>query len=1021
MSSLYEYIREKYHDLFEYSLDLLYFHDLKGNFIDANEITLSKLGYKKEEISDLSFFQLLDKEQINKAFEVITEIRDKGKQLTPSQYRIKKKDGEDFYIETYAIPVKKEDEIIGILGIGKDLTEIMESQKRLKQSEEKYRLIVENQTDLIAKLDVNGKFVYASPTYIDIFKIDDVKRLDNLYTNFIHPDDKKATIKQLRKIFHPPYRIHHENRMLTQEGYRWYSWIDHAILDEKGRIKNFLTVGRDITSLKETEAKLKKSEEKYRLIVENQTDYMYVLDKNGIYTFVSPSYTELFDRKQGDLFQPKVNERVEKEDLRRMRKVWRKIFKPPHQTTYEHHILSNKGWRWISWKNKALFNEQGKIDAFLSVGRDITELKEAEQKLKYSETKYRNLFEDSPLILVLLDTTGKIIEINPAALQNYGLTEDEFLGKNFADLIYYSGDQLRVLVHEFKNLFKYGSLGPLELEITRADNMTIWISVQATLLEIEAEGFIQVIVQDITVKKEAEQQLAEHKRFLEQFNKELEEKIALRTEELRKSEEKFRHLFEHAPYCIILLNQAGNIIDCNAPTEKIFHLPKEEILGHTMADFGLKSFNDLLLFSTSFTKVLGDDFPEGFEYQIVEENGTIQWLKVQETLISWKDELYVQVIIEDITARKKAEEKQSQSEQKYKALIESSPNSVILMDYTGTVLECNEVATIFIGLTKKEIIHNNIYELFGFIPEERKDAPNKIKIGEIFFPIEFKFINKRGVKMNLSSNFSMIRLGDEIFIQIVSQEISARKEAEELIIRELDKLRKLDEIKNEFVYRASHELKTPLNSLNVATNTLIKYYDALLDDNAKKLLTTIRNGGLRLKILVEELVDVARIESRQIELERKREDVSKIIKDCLQDLSFLITERGQALKVDIQEDIFLNIDKMRFEQVIMNLISNAIKNTPPGGKLTVEAKKTELNLDVKITDTGVGITEQEKEIIFKKFGKIERHGKEMNVDIEGSGLGLFITKEIIELHGGEIWAESEGRDKGATFHLRLPL
>jgi len=105
----------------------------------------------------------------------------------------------------------------------------------------------------------------------------------------------------------------------------------------------------------------------------------------------------------------------------------------------------------------------------------------------------------------------------------------------------------------------------------------------------------------------------------------------------------------------------------------------------------------------------------------------------------------------------------------------------------------------------------------------------------------------------------------------------------------------------------------------------------------------------------------------------------------------------------------------------MNLISNAIKNTPPKGTLSINLKEHDSFVNLKIRDTGVGFTEEEKEKVFKKFGKIERYGKGMDIITEGSGLGLFISKEIVKLHNGKIWLESDGRNKGSTFIVRVPL
>ncbi|GAG74793.1 unnamed protein product [marine sediment metagenome] len=200
----------------------------------------------------------------------------------------------------------------------------------------------------------------------------------------------------------------------------------------------------------------------------------------------------------------------------------------------------------------------------------------------------------------------------------------------------------------------------------------------------------------------------------------------------------------------------------------------------------------------------------------------------------------------------------------------------------------------------------------------------------------------------------------------------------------------------------------------------MKYYGDRFDDRAKALVDIINNGGKRLNTLIEDLIDVSKMESGKLELKKQKENIVEIIKNCLNDMLFLVKERDLSLSFDFQRDIYIEVDKIRIEQVIMNLISNAIKNTPPKGTLSINLKEHNGFVNLKISDTGVGFTEEEKEKVFKKFGKIERYGKGMDILTDGSGLGLFISKEIVNLHHGEIWLESEGRNKGSTFIVRVP-
>lgn len=174
--------------------------------------------------------------------------------------------------------------------------------------------------------------------------------------------------------------------------------------------------------------------------------------------------------------------------------------------------------------------------------------------------------------------------------------------------------------------------------------------------------------------------------------------------------------------------------------------------------------------------------------------------------------------------------------------------------------------------------------------------------------------------------------------------------------------------------------------------------------------------------MINNLLDISRIEYKKLKLEKQLNDLSQMIKECSNEFKYLIKERKIILSLDLPEVLYLNIDKIRIEQVISNSLSNAIKNTPPNGKIKVILQKTEKWANISVSDTGIGLNIEELKKIFTRFGKIERYGKDLEyLDIKGAGLGLYISKEIVKLHGGHIWAESKGRNKGSVFKIKLPI
>ncbi len=227
-------------------------------------------------------------------------------------------------------------------------------------------------------------------------------------------------------------------------------------------------------------------------------------------------------------------------------------------------------------------------------------------------------------------------------------------------------------------------------------------------------------------------------------------------------------------------------------------------------------------------------------------------------------------------------------------------------------------------------------------------------------------------------------------------------------------------MKSEFLRRASHELKTPLISIKGFSDLLLTVYAEHLEPVIITNLREINDGCERLQDIINNLLKTSRLESPELKPEIQREDLSFLIKFCVHELESLAESRKQSIKLDIHGELYANIEKEEIHDVLSNLLTNAIKYTPPMGKIEV---KTELKKDfvvVSVSDNGIGFTEEQKKIIFQQFGKIERYGKGLDLGIDGTGLGLYISKRIVEAHKGKIWMESEGKSKGSTFYFTLP-
>jgi PAS domain S-box-containing protein len=741
-----EEVREKYKELFEHSLDLIYVNDLNGNFLDASDLTLIALGMNKEDIPDISFIDLLDRDNLIKAYKVTKEIRKTGKQSAQSEYKLKTKMGNYIYIETYGIPLKKDGKMYAILGVAKNITERKKAEKKLKESADMFKaLFKEGSIPAYTWKNVDGDFV------------------------LINYNNAAAKITQ-------------------------------------GSVENFLG---------------NKASEMYKDRLDILNDlHLCLKDKTHI--------------------RREINYRFQ-----------------------------------FSNEEKFLLVNYSYVDPDLIVVRteDITERKKAEERLKESELKYRNMINNLDVGFYQVTLDGIMLNHNPAhnKILGYDLSES-LIGKKVTDFWQYPEDREQYLEQILRDNYTKNYICP---SLTKNGKKVVVQLNSHLMLDKKGNPYgIEGTFIDITEKYILE-------------------------EKLRESERKYRNLYDNTPFSVVLINTQGIVVDMNPKAEEMFGYAPEELLG--------RKFMDL---------------------------------------------------------------------------------SIIHPNHSSTILE------LFKKFVKGEKMH-------------RIDVQIQKKDGKIFWT-------------NLQA--ALMKISNEMFVQALFTDITAKKEVEFLIEEEIKKLKELDKIRKNLISRVSHELKTPLVSVTGGCELLLTIYGEELNKGELEIIELIEKGGKRLKYLVDNLIDISRIDYEKFKLVKEPNDLSAIIREISNELKYSIRERNINLSLVLPESFYIKLDKARIEQVIMNLLSNAIKNTPPNGEIFVNLKKKERSAEFSIRDTGIGISKEEMNMLFTRFGKLERYGEGYEyIDIQGSGLGLFISKEIIDSHEGEIRAESGGRNKGSTFIVKLPI
>ena len=389
-----------------------------------------------------------------------------------------------------------------------------------------------------------------------------------------------------------------------------------------------------------------------------------------------------------------------------------------------------------------------------------------------------------------------------------------------------------------------------------------------------------------------------------------------------------------------------------------------------------------------------------------------EYLKKYGQRVSLKLESKIKKLEEEIQKRKEAE-------LRYRTLFEQSPDGVLILD-PETVLPImfNDAARKQLGYLSDEFSQMHIweYEARG-TPEETKKHIGRI-LEEGWADFETQHRTKTGEIRDVMVTFNKIELAGRIVFNVIYRDITERKQSEKLRL-EKERLEYASTAKSEFLASMSHELRTPLNAILGFSELMKQGIAGKLNEKQEHYIENILSSGKFLLNLINDILDLSKVEAGKIELVFERISLPLI----LEETTSLIKERAARRKVNIKKELspeleFIEVDKQRFKQVLFNLLDNAIKfSKPEGGIVTITVKKAGNNVEISVTDSGIGIRPEDINKLFQRFQQIN---PEISGKYGGTGLGLAICKQIVELHGGRIWADSK-YGEGSMFTFILPL
>lgn len=363
-----------------------------------------------------------------------------------------------------------------------------------------------------------------------------------------------------------------------------------------------------------------------------------------------------------------------------------------------------------------------------------------------------------------------------------------------------------------------------------------------------------------------------------------------------------------------------------------------------------------------------------------------------------------------------------ESEYRYRVFVENAPFGIIVINSEHIVLQWNNMAEKLFGYTMYETIGKPIYEYVvptGFVDTFKKEVQQFLNTGKTFIfkrnqEIEAK--NKNGEIFLINLTIAPFQIREEWYFLGYIADITAQKRAEQrlqLKERELLESKHLEEKKNEFLSIASHELKTPLTVIKGFAQLAIAQLSKGSIEDVKGYLSRVEAQSSKIHLLIQQLLDVSKIENGRLEYSFQEIDVKQYLYQIVESFQHLVPN---PIKLHINYNAFVKIDALRMEQVLSNLISNASKYSDKETPIEITTIIIKDTISIAVTDYGIGISEENLERIFQRFFRVNQN----NINASGLGMGLYIAAKIIKDHGGDIWAHSIF-GTGSTFHFTLPI
>lgn len=923
------------------------------------------------------------------------------------------KDGVQKYISATCTPLKAlNGEIAGAVVVFRDITRLRKAELAREFEENNLKIILDGAPVGMITLDNKGKVVQANAAALAIMgkKFEAVigKSL-GLSFGCNTAEENKGNCGNQAKCKYCEFRSAIDSALkkgrvskhlefckeIMKNGVERPLWFRTSItpITVDGN-RNVVISIMDITDSKRKEQNITKSRDFCINLLNQLPALVWSSDINGECDYANQSWLDFTGKKLEESLGYEFTKCIHPDDMEKCRRINEKAIKNKENFTYEFRLLRYDGqYRWCINKGKPYYDVEGTFRGFVGAVWDITDKKLAEEGLQ----RYQLLSENARDIILFVDMDGRIIEANKAAVNAYGYTYEELCSLNIRDI----RKNWNITKEQMEQAKQSGIT--FEAFHFRKDGSSFPVEVSSQGTAIGGNPVLLSIVRDISERRLVEKAIQE-------------------------SEEKYKTLFNTATDAIYIYEvledkeKLGKIIEVNDITCKRLGYTREELIGLNLTDINKKE--NIESIAQIINKIV-QSRNLTYENVHVTKDGREIPVEVNAHYIEMDGKRCVYSLARDITERMKAESIIRKSQAKYYSLfmnlMDAFAFNSIIYDDDGrpedfVIIEINTAFEKMFRMSLEDVVGRTCIELFPdfgrhlveHIKKNQKENGriDSIRIGEYY-------CEELGLWLSL-----LLYEPEKGFLALTASDITVKKHAELEIRKAKEEAEAANKAKSEFLANMSHEIRTPMNGMLGMIDLTLK---TSLNHEQYDNLTTAKTCADSLLRIINDILDFSKMEAGKLAIENVSFDIKELITDLVKIHSVNASNKGIELSYGLSASIprYLQGDPVRVRQVLNNLISNAIKFTEDG-EVSITVKKIEENseslvLKFSISDTGIGIAKEDIGKLFKSFSQLDgsftkRHG--------GTGLGLVISKQLVEMMGGDLWVESE-IGKGSTFHFVL--